>query len=73
MNEIPRPYKDPNEEAVHQVAIEEIAQQVAQPVASVMAIYDGEYARLKADARIMDYLPLFAARRTREALLRRGA
>ena len=31
--------------------------------------YEAEFARLKADARITDYLVLFAARRTRDVLL----
>jgi hypothetical protein len=67
------PYKDRDEEALHQIAIEEIAQEVAQPVENVKAVYDGEYARLKADARVTDYLALFAARQARETLLRKSA
>ena len=63
---------NPSEEALHQVAIEELAQEVHQPVANVKAIYESEYARLKCEAKIMDYVPLFASRRAREALRRRA-
>jgi hypothetical protein len=41
------------------------------PAPVVKRVYDAEFARLKSDARITDYLVLFAARRTRDALLAR--
>lgn len=65
--------KDHSAEELHQLAIEEIAQEIGQPAATVRAVYEGEYARLKADAKVTDYLGLFAARRARETLLRKGA
>lgn len=34
----------------------------------VKRVYDDEYARLKSDALIFDYLALFATRRTRDIL-----
>jgi len=61
-----------SEETAHQVAIEELAEEVHQPVANVKAIYESEYARLRSEAKIMDYVPLFATRRAREALRRRA-
>jgi hypothetical protein len=41
------------------------------PLPVVKRVYEAEFARLKADARVTDYLVLFAARRTRDALLAR--
>jgi Protein of unknown function (DUF3562) len=72
MNEMPSPYRDRDEEALQQGAIEEIAQALSQPIGAVKPVYDGEYARLKADARVTDYLALLAARRARETLLRKA-
>jgi hypothetical protein len=43
------------------------------PLPVVRRVYEAEFARLKAGARITDYLVLFAARRTRDALLSRHA
>jgi Protein of unknown function (DUF3562) len=54
-------------------AIEEIALESGRPVSEVKCIYEAELARLKADARIRDYLLLFASRRTREALVHGSA
>ena len=59
-----------SEETLHQAAIEELAQEVDQPLENVKAVYENEYARLKSDAKIMDYVGLFASRRAREALRR---
>ena len=58
---------------LHQLVIEEIAQEIGEPVATVRAVYEGEYARLNADAKVTDYLGLFAVRRTRATLLREHA
>jgi hypothetical protein len=43
------------------------------PLPVVKRVYEAEFARLKADARITDYLVLFAARRTRDVLLAQHA
>ena len=68
------PNEHQDEEALHRLAIEELAQDVGHPIENVRAVYEGEYARLKADARVTDYLRLFATRRARETLLvRKGA
>jgi hypothetical protein len=66
-------YDNEAEEALHQRAIQELAQEVNQPIAGVKVVYEGELARLKSDATITEYLPLFASRRAHEALLRRQA
>ena len=62
-----------NEEAINQDAITSIAQEMHYPLPVVRRVYEAEFARLKAGARITDYLVLFAARRTRDALLSRHA
>jgi alanine dehydrogenase len=66
-------YQDNEEEALHRDAIEALAQEVRQPVANVKTVYENEFFRLKSDARVHDYLPLFASRRARETLLRKQA
>lgn len=60
-----------NEESANQDAITNIAQEMHTPLPIVKRVYEAEFARLKASARITDYLVLFAARRTRAALARR--
>lgn len=64
-------YQDDDEEALHLFAIEALAQEVRQPVANVKTVYESEFVRLKSDARVRDYLALFASRRARESLLRK--
>jgi hypothetical protein len=53
---------------LNEAAIVGIAQEMYFPLPIVRRVYEIEFARLKAEARIMDYLALFAARRTRDAL-----
>jgi hypothetical protein len=60
-----------NEDAINQNTITSLAQEMHYPLPVVKQVYEAEFARLKADARISDYLVLFAARRTRDALLAR--
>lgn len=48
--------------------IEVIASETNRPFDEVKRVYDDEFARLKSDAQVFDYLVLFAARRTRIAL-----
>jgi hypothetical protein len=62
---------DRNEDAINQDTITSIAQEMHYPLPVVKRVYEAEFARLKADARVTDYLVLFAARRTRDALLAR--
>ena len=52
----------------HDAVILSIAQESHHPVPTVKRIYEAEFNRLKESARIGDYLVLFAARRTRDAL-----
>ena len=66
-------YQDDDEEALHRDAIEALAQGVRQPVATVKTVYESQFVRLKSDARVQEYLPLFASRRAREMLLRKHA
>ena len=49
-------------------AISELAGESGRPLDVVAAVYRAELARLKEDASIHDFLPVLAARRTREAL-----
>ena len=59
-----------NEDAINQNTITSLAQEMHCPLPVVKQVYEAEFARLKAGARITDYLVLFAARRTRDALAR---
>jgi hypothetical protein len=49
--------------------ITSLAQETHYPVPIVKRIYEEEFGRLKAVARVTDYLVLFASRRTRDVLL----
>ncbi|HMF27418.1 MAG TPA: DUF3562 domain-containing protein [Candidatus Cybelea sp.] len=53
----------------HDAIITSIAQEVHYPIPIVKRIYEDEFARLKAVARVTDYLVLFASRRTRDLLI----
>jgi hypothetical protein len=48
--------------------IELIATETHRPFDEVKRVYDEEFATLKSNARIFDYLVLFATRRTRDKL-----
>jgi Protein of unknown function (DUF3562) len=60
---------DRRKDVDHDAIITSIAQDVHYPVPIVKRIYEDEFARLKALARVTDYLTLFASRRTRDRLL----
>jgi hypothetical protein len=62
-----------NQDAINEDAITSLAREMHYPLPVVKRVYEAEFARLKADARITDYLVLFAARRTRDVLLARHA
>ena len=49
--------------------ISSLADETRYPVPIVKRIYEMEFGRLKAVARVTDYLVLFASRRTRDLLL----
>ena len=65
MNEL---HNDSDEQADNLGAIEALAQETNRPIAEVRQVYEFELARLKSDARITDYVPLFASRRARARL-----
>jgi hypothetical protein len=60
-----------DQEALNSETIATIAEETRQPLPVVKEIFDEQYARLKATARILDYLVLFATHRTKDALARR--
>jgi hypothetical protein len=49
-----------------------LAEETGQPPHVVKEVFEREYARLKETARVGDYLILFAARRTKNALVTRS-
>jgi hypothetical protein len=53
----------------HEAIITSIAQEMHYPIPIVKRIFEEELGRLKAIARVTDYLVLFASRRTRDLLL----
>ena len=57
-----------NEEALNADTISALAEETYQPESVVKRVYEEQYARLKARARIQDYVVLFAARRTKDLL-----
>jgi len=63
-------YKSPQDEALHQRAIERLARKLNRPVGPVKTVYEDEYARLKLDAKVTKFLGVFASRRARAVLLR---
>jgi hypothetical protein len=65
-------YDSAAEEAAHEEAIEALVNETCLPAHAVRTVYEREYARLKPDARIRDFLLLFTIRRARETLLRSG-
>ena len=47
-----------------------LAQETRRPVDEVRQVYEVELARVKTNARITDFVPLFASRRTKARLAR---
>jgi hypothetical protein len=70
---VPTPYEDHDEEALHQSVVNALAEEIQQPVANVRTVYEREFARLKSNATVKDYLALLASRRAREKLLGKRA
>jgi len=70
---VPTPYEDRDEEALHQSVVNALAEEIQQPVANVRTVYEREFARLKSNATVKDYLALLASRRAREKLLGKRA
>ena len=65
---MPKLYDDSDEEALHLDAVESLAEATNHPFAEVKKIYAGEFARLKAEAHITDYLVILTCRRVRDVL-----
>jgi hypothetical protein len=61
------------QDAVNLDAIASLAEEMHQPNEVVKDVYEEQFARLSAEARITDYLILFASRRTRDVLANRCA
>ena len=55
-------------EALNADTISSLAEETHQPESVVKEIFEEQYARLKARARIQEYVVLFAARRTKDVL-----
>lgn len=64
------PFPESEDLAPSDDAIEALALETNRPIADVKRVFESEFARLKRDARVTDYLVLFASRRTRETLVR---
>ena len=56
------------EQAKNQEVIAALAQETRRPLDEVKEVYEVELARLKKNARITDYVRLFASRRTKARL-----
>jgi uncharacterized protein (DUF2126 family) len=55
-------------QALNEAAIGDLARESGQPINTVRKVYEDELARLKAVARIPDYLVLLSVKRTRQRL-----
>jgi predicted extracellular nuclease len=58
------------EQAKNAEVIAALAQETRRPLDEVREVYEGELARLKTDARITDYVALFASRSAKARLVR---
>lgn len=60
-----------DKDAINVDVIAALARETNRPLAEVERVFASEFERLQLDARVTDYLVLFASRRARESL-RRG-
>jgi hypothetical protein len=67
-----RIYESEIEQSQHEQAIEALAEELQCDVEQVQQVYERELRKLKSDAKVTDYLPLFVARRTRAVLRAQG-
>lgn len=65
-------YLSPDEEAHHVMAMQILAEETGLTFDIVKQTYEQQLDRLLADAKLRDYLPVLAARRTRESFLGAG-
>jgi hypothetical protein len=61
-------YANSSEEAIHEAAIEALANEMNCPIAEIKQHYEREYARLEEGARVREFLSVCATRHTRENL-----
>lgn len=61
-------YDDERELSLHMGVIEDLAREWDLPASEVSQLYETELARLKAQARVRDFLPLLASHAVRDAL-----
>jgi Protein of unknown function (DUF3562) len=64
-------YDDVVERTKHQDTIDHLAKESGLPVGEIGRIYEAELLRLKADARVKDYLPVLLIRKVKDTLKRR--
>lgn len=65
-------YRNEKERAVHQDLIHTISLESGMPEGKVEALYESEFEKLKASAKVMEYLPVLIRRRVRETLKSEG-
>jgi hypothetical protein len=63
-------HRNEAEGAPHALAIESLAAELHMPVENVWRTYEKQLARLKVDARVHEFLPVLAMRKTRATLRR---
>lgn len=62
------PNTDPTEQIKHKRYIEILADEINRPMEDVEPVYDDVMADLKANAQVVDFVPIFAWRRARALL-----
>lgn len=64
-------YDSEAEQEQHEQAVGALAEELHCDIAEVQQVYERAYVALKSQATVIDYLPLFVARRTRTLLRER--
>jgi hypothetical protein len=65
------PYEDEREETIHYKSIEIVSVRIGESFECVKRVYEIVLSRLKKNARVKDYLPILAAKRTQELIDKR--
>ncbi|MHB8347484.1 MAG: DUF3562 domain-containing protein [Acidiferrobacterales bacterium] len=65
-------YRNEKEREVHQGLIHALSLESGLPERRVEELYESELAKLKASAKVMEYLPVLIRRRIRETLRNEG-
>ena len=63
----------PQSQTKHESTIEALAHETGLPVSHIHELYFGEHAKLDAQARIKNYLPVITRTRVREIVRKRAA